>query len=211
MNANEIGANEIGTNDEIKDAKSLFHWIQSDLLYNYMDILENKEKHSGGEDVNKLLTPAEKHALAQFIVPLDAVYENRFRSTYTRNYHHGLHSSLTIYQKIHDPFFRVIKYLENDRLLFFDTLAILTEERMEIVEHGRNDTQPVYTQFMWQFFQENGTAQAIYAAACTLPKCSAPLVYAAVAARVVLLSWIGAYAEIKKLVAAFQHLYERGL
>jgi hypothetical protein len=226
MDANEMGTNGIGTN-AIRDAESLLHWTQSDLLRTYMDILNDKNIVG---DVNKLLTPTEKHTLAQFIIPLDAVYERKrqndnsrdggfpharnyhARNYHARNYHHGLHSNLTIYQKIHDPFFRIIKYLQNDRLLFFDTLAILTDERMEIVEHSRNDTQPLYTEFMGQFFHENGTAQAMYAAA-TLANVvrSAPLVYAAVAARVVLLSWIGAFAEIKKLVAGFQLLYKRVL
>ena len=186
------------------DAAALYAWVRNDLQYNYMESIVLLKDN---DDVNKLLTPEEKQQMAAYIIPLDQVYENRQRKNASQiNYHYSIHGNLTIYQKIHDPFFRLIKYQEFGKLLFADTLGLLTKDRMEVVKISRNDTQPQYAALMHRFFAEPGTAQAMFNCA-QMPSrpSSAPFLYMAVAARVVLLSWIGAYDAIIELLTAFNN------
>jgi hypothetical protein len=182
------------------DATSLFEWVQNDLQYNYMHSIVFLKDDD--DEVNKVLTPEEKQQMAAYIIPLDQVYENRQRKNKSQvNYHYNIHGNLTIYQKIHDPFFRLIKYQEFGKLLYADTLGLLTKERMEAVKISRNDTQPEYAALMHRFFAEPGTAQAMFnCAQIPSSQTSAPFLYMAVAARVVLLSWIGAYDAIIDLL-----------
>ena len=77
---------------------------------------------------------------------------------------------------------------------------------MKAVKISRNDTQPQYAALMHRFFAEPGTAQAMFNCANQKSQTArAPFLYMALAARVVLLSWIGVYDAIIDLLTAFNN------